>query len=182
MKIVWKAIMLCIYVTLILTTHIFIVNFLPYPFNHTNIIFVVLLLLLIVAPSKKIFWLGLVISYFSELLSSIPFGIGTSALLASLLTINWFQLHILTNRSVYMILLSAILGITLYRILFVLLLTIYNYFYNLPGLPYKEILADTGWEVLLSSILLFLMYLFDLKFLKYLHSSARNARMYGKNI
>ncbi|OGH91797.1 MAG: hypothetical protein A2534_04705 [Candidatus Magasanikbacteria bacterium RIFOXYD2_FULL_39_9] len=165
---------------LILAAHIFVVNFLPFPFSHINIIFSLSLLILTISPSSRVLWLALITSYVSELFSSIPFGIGTAALFISLLIINWFQLNILTNRSVYMIFLSAILGISLYRALFVLLLTVNNYFYSLAPLPYREILADAGWEVLLSSLLLFFLYLLDVKFLRHFRSSSsKSIRMYG---
>ncbi len=180
MKLFWKAIKLIFYIVLILSAHIFIVNFLPFPFNQINIIFSSLLLFLTISPGKNSMWLALIISYFSELFSSIPFGIATAALLISLLIINWFQLNILTNRSLYMVFLSAILGIILYRILFICLLTINNYFHNLPVLPYSEIVIDAGWEVLLSSLMVFALYFLNYVWLKYWHkSSTNNTRIYG---
>lgn len=180
MQILWKIIAFFFYIFLILVAHIFVVNFLPYPFNHINIIFSFPLLLLIISPSKKVLWIALIISYISELLSSIPFGVGTASLFISLLIINWFQLNILTNKSIYMIFLSAVLGIALYRVLFVFLLTMNNYFYNLNPLPYKEIILDARWEILLSSLLLFFLYILDAKFIRYFRSSSsRSVSMYG---
>ncbi len=180
MKIIWGIFLLFFYIILILASHIFIINFLPYPFNHTNVIFVLSLLILTLSSNNKMIWLTLIISYFSELFSSIPFGIGTFSLLFSLLIINWFQFNILTNRSISMIFLSAVLGITLYRLLFITLLTIYNYFSNLPVLPYKEITTDAGWEILLSSLLLFVLYIINAKIIRFLRpSSRRSISMYG---
>lgn len=180
MKIIWGIFLLFFYIILILASHIFIINFLPYPFNHINVIFVLSLLLLTVSSDRRIILLALIISYFSELFSSIPFGIGTFSLLSSLFIINWFQFNILTNRSISMIFLSAILGITLYRLLFIILLSIYNYFSSLPTLPYKEIITDAGWEILLSSLLLFLLYIINAKIIRLLRpSSRRNISMYG---
>lgn len=180
MKFLIQTLLSFVYLVLILTVHIFIINFLPYPFNHINIIFTIFLLIITVSTNNRVIWLILITAYFSELLSSIPFGISTAALLLSLLIINWFQCNILTNRSVYMIFLSAILGIILYRVLFVIFLTVHNYFFNLPGLPYKEITLDAGWEIVLSSLLLFLLYGIHARVLKFLHPSARNhIQIYG---
>ena len=165
MKILWRTLLLFLTILLILVAHIFVVNFLPFPFDHINIIFSSLLLMLTVTSDKKVIWLALVISYFSELFSSIPFGVGTAALIASLLIINWFQLNILTNRSVYMVFLSALLGLSAYRFLFVLFLTANNYFFNQGALPYKEIAANAGWEILLSSLAVFLFYIVGSQFL-----------------
>jgi hypothetical protein len=180
MKLLVRTLLFCIYIVFILVAHIFIINFLPYPFNHINFIFTISLLLITVSSDTKMLWLILIVSYCSELFSSMPFGVSTASLLISLLIINWFQLNILTNRSVYMIFLSAILGITLYRIVFIVLLTTHNYFLNLGALPYAEIIVETGWEILLSSLVLFILYAVNAKFIKFLRPSSRkNLSMYG---
>lgn len=180
MKLLSRIIALAIYLIIILAAHIFIINFLPYPFNHINIIVALFLLIITVSVNNRVIWLALAVSYVAELFSSIPFGIGTISLLCTLFIINWFQFNILTNRSVYMIFLSAVLGITLYRVLFVSFLTVHSSFRSLPGLPYKEIIADTGWEILLSSLLLFVLYFINTHIIKLLHPGARkDTRLYG---
>ncbi len=169
MQLLWRALRLFLTILLILVAHIFVINFLPFPFNYINITFSLLLLFLTNSSNKKIIWLGLIVSYFSELFSGSPFGIGMAATIISLLVINWFQLNILTNRSGYMVFLSLLLGITLYRILFVLFLATNNYFLHQKALPYKEVIANAGWEILLSSVVLFLLHLIGSKFLKRLN-------------
>jgi hypothetical protein len=172
-KLLWKILTLFFTVLLILTTHIFVVNFLPFPFNHINITLSWLLILSTVKLDKKSIWLGLIISYFLELFSGTPFGIGVATTILTLLVISWFQLNILTNRSGYMIFLSLLLGTTFYRALFIIFLTVNNYFSRLPTLPYKEIITDAGWEILLSSIILFLVYFIGVSFLKRLNMLSR---------
>ena len=180
MKLLWKTLTLLLSIFLILTANIFVVNFLPFPFNHINITFSLLLLILTSGSNKGIIWLGLVVSYFSELFSGSPFGVGMAATIIGLLVINWFQLNILTNRSAYMLFLSLLLGITLYRILFVMFLAANNYFFYKRTMPYKEIIADAGWEILLSSVVLFLLQFIVSKFLKRFNlSRAKNGTMYA---
>lgn len=180
MQLLWRTLQLFLIILLILIAHIFVVNFLPFPFNYINTTFSVLLLFLTISSDKKIIWLGLIVSYFSELFSGSPFGIGMAATVISLLAINWFQLNILTNRSRYMVFLSLLLGTTLYRILFVLFLTINNYFFHQKALPYKEIVANAGWEILLSSVVLFLLYLIGSKILKRFNPMrVKNGVVYG---
>ncbi len=180
MKLLWKVFRLLLTISLIITAHIFVVNFLPYPFNYINITFSLLLLFLTLGSNNKIIWLGLIVSYFLELFSGSPFGIGMAATIISLLIINWFQQNILTNRSGYMVFLSLLLGITLYRILFVIFLAINNYFFYRETLSYKEIAADAGWEILLSSVFLFLLQLIGSKFLKRFNSTRiKSGAIYG---
>lgn len=180
MAVLWRMFLLLLTILLIIVANIFVVNFLPFPFNYINITFSLLLLFLTVGTDKKIIWLGLIVSYFSELFSGSPFGIGMAATIISLLIINWFQLNILTNKSGYMVFLSLLLGLALYRTLFVLFLTINNYFFNQKPLSYKEILADAGWEIFLSSVVLFLLYFIGSKFLKRLNSArTKSGVLYG---
>ena len=180
MVILWRIFLLLFTILLIIVANIFVVNFLPFPFNYINITFSLLLLFLTVGSNKKIIWLGLIVSYFSELFSGSPFGIGMAATIISLLVINWFQLNILTNRSGYIVFLSLVLGITLYRTLFVIFLAINNYFFNQQTLAYKEIIVDAGWEIFLSSVVLFLIYLISSKFLKRVNSARiKSGILYG---
>lgn len=169
MRPLWRTLRFFITISLILIAHIFVINFLPFPFNHINITFSLLLLFLTIGLDKKIIWLALIVSYFSELFSGAPFGIGIAATIISLLMINWFQLNILTNRSQYMVFLSLLLGVALYRVLFVVFLTVNSYFFHQKTLPYKEIIADAGWEILLSPVIIFLLYFLSSKFLKRLN-------------
>ncbi|TSC84834.1 MAG: hypothetical protein G01um101413_218 [Parcubacteria group bacterium Gr01-1014_13] len=180
MRLLWRALSLILTIWLILIAHIFVVNFLPFPFNSINITFSLLLLFLTVSQNKKIIWLGLITSYFLELFSGSPFGIGMAATIISLLVINWFQLNILTNRSGYIVLLSLLLGIALYRILFVAFLVVSRYFFHQESLSYKQVIVDAGWEVLLSSVLLFLLQLIGSKFIKRFNSTrTKTGIIYG---
>lgn len=180
LKLLWRALRLLFTIFIIMVAHIFVINFLPFPFNHINIIFSLLILFLTIGLDKKIIWLGLAVSYFSELFSGAPFGIGMAATVISLWVINWFQLNILTNRSGYMVFLSLLFGVALYRILFIIFLSINNYFSHREVLPYKQIVADVGWEILLSSVILFLLHLIVSKFLKRFNPSRMKGEiMYG---
>lgn len=180
LKLLWRTLRLLFSIFLITLAHIFVINFFPFPFNHINITVSLLILFLTIFPDKKIIWLGLAVSYFSELFSSAPFGIGMAATTISLWLISWFQLNILTNRSKYMVFLSLLFGVALYRILFIMFLSINNYFSHREILPYKQIVADVGWEILLSSVIVFLLYLIVFKFLKHLNSSSMKGEiMYG---
>lgn len=158
MKFLQKILFLFLAVLLILIAHIFVINFLPYPFNHLNTVFGLLLFFLTIKPSRQIIWLAIILGYFLELLSGIPFGIGQASLIISLLIINWFQLNILTNRSAYIIFISAIIGMIFYRALFFTLLIIHNYFFNSSLLPGKEVFVDIAWEVLFSALEVFILY------------------------
>lgn len=170
MRLLWRIFIFFISVLLILITHIFVINFLPFPFNHINIAFSSLLLLFTTSSNKQVIWLSFVVAYFSDLFNAIPFGINIAATIICLLLINWFQLNIITNRSTYMLLLSLILGTALYRILFITFLTINNYFFHQEALLYKEIAKDLAWETLLTSLVLFLSYFFIKIFFKRLSS------------
>lgn len=181
MKKIFGILMFLLYIVAILATHIFIINFLPYPYNHINVIFSVFILLFTISTHKKMIWLALFVSYFSEMFGSAPFGIGTFSLLTSLIAANWLQFNVFSNRSFYMIFFSAIIGMILYRVIFLILLAANNYFLNLDSLPYAQMTIDAGWEVLLSSTLSFVIYLMYLRFAgRSKFSSFKKASYYGK--
>jgi len=161
-----KILKLLFTVVLIITLQIFVVNFLPYPFNYINIIFLSMLWLVIIASDTRVFWLGLLILYICDLFTSSPFGINSSAMLISLVIAGWFLLNIFTNRSLYMVFLSSATGLILYRILFFGFMGIYNFLTHQPLFPGAEILSDVMWEVLLSSSVLLVFYFVSSKFIK----------------
>lgn len=164
----------------LLTTQIFIINFLPYPFNQINFIFAVLLAFITAGETKKVFWLALAISYFLDLFSGSPFGISIAATLISLFFIKWLQSNIFTNRSIYMVFLSAIIGITLYRFLFITFLTINNYFTNQATWYYGQISAEALWEISLSAAMLLVFYILRYKiFGKNVNARTKKKDIYG---
>lgn len=169
MGLFWKTLKLLLIVFSILSAHIFVVNFLPFPFNKINLIISVLVFSMTINQDKNIIWLGLIISYIAGLFSSAPFGISIIATVAALLAVNWFQLNILTNRSGYMVFLSLLLGVALYRGLFLVFLTVNNYFTHKPALLFREIITNAGWETLLSALVLFVFYSITVKLIKKLN-------------
>lgn len=164
-----KFLKLILAITFILILQIFVVNFLPYPFNHINIIFLSMLWLIILASDTGVLWFGIFILYISDLFTSLPFGINSSSMLISLVLIGWFLLNIFTNRSLYMVFLSSIIGLTFYRILFFIFLGIYNLITHDSVLPAKEVLMDVAWEIILSSIALLVFYFISSKFIRKLN-------------
>ncbi len=180
LQLFWRILRFVFIILAILTAHIFVINFLPSPFNHINIALSLLLLFLTADSDKKIIWLGLIISYLTELFSGAPFGIGIASTIISLLAINWFQLNILTNRSGYMVFLSLFFGVALYRALFIVFLSVNNYFSHREPLSYREIITVAGWEILLSSVVVFTIYFLYSLFLKKLNPGRKNsAVMFG---
>jgi len=177
LQLFWRTLRFIFIIFAILITHVFVINFLPSPFNHINITFSLLLLFLTANSDRKIIWLGLIVSYLSELFSGAPFGIGMASTIISLLVINWFQLNILTNRSGYMVFLSLFFGVTLYRAIFILFLTVNNYFSHQEPLSYREIITIAGWEILLSSVVVFILYFLYSLFLKSLNPARKKSGM-----
>lgn len=161
-----------------IAAQIFIINFLPYPFNQINFIFSILLALITAGAAKKVFWLALAVSYFLDLFSGAPFGLGVATTLLSLFFIKWLQFNIFTNRSIYMVFLSAIIGLALYRFLFILFLSVNNYFSGHAMGYYEQISAEAFWEITLSSVMLLLFYIFRYK----VFGRSINARLRKKEI
>ncbi len=166
MKFLRAFLFLSLTIFFILTLHIFVINFLSFPYNHIHIVFSCLFFLFTIRPSRQVLWITIITAYFFELFSGTPFGIGQAALIFSLLTIHWFQFNILTNRAVHIIFISSVLGMIFYRLLYFGLLFVYNYFATHPTWPSREVIADIAWEIFFSSFFVSLLYFVYSKFLK----------------
>lgn len=156
-------------VALIFISHIFLINFLPYPLDRLNMIFFFLLWLIFSNSQINVYFAALFLGFFSELMISLPFGIVLSAMMASIVFITWFLRHIFTNRSPYIIFLAGALAIVSYRVLFLIVLTVFNIFSSRGVWPNKEMTLDIMWEALFTSLLLSISYLIISRFVKKLN-------------
>lgn len=151
MKSLAKILGLILGVVVIFIIHLVVINLFPYPFNHVNTVFLCLLWLVIFSGQTKILWLALPLAFLLELFSPVPFGVITLALIISLSVISWFLFNIFTNRSPYIVFLSAFLGLLLYRLLFALILYLLNLFKGGYPLLLPEILFNIFLEIILTS-------------------------------
>jgi len=141
-------------------------EFLPYPFNQINIIFAIIIWLIIFTNQINVLWVLLPVSFLVEIFSPALFGVFSAAAFLSLSLVSWFLLNIFVDRSVYIVLLSGILGVLGFRLLKVLLSGIllkYNF------LSSTEILIDWLWEIALTAATLAVFYFFTSLFTKRLH-------------
>lgn len=124
MRTVLKALLFLAGSFIVFFLHVTLIYVLPYPASHLNFLFIILLWLIIYKDSPWILWAALALSFFTELFSSLPFGVSTAALLLSLFLEHWLLLNIFTNHSWYIVLLCGLTAIFTYRILFFIFLTI----------------------------------------------------------
>lgn len=153
----------------IFIVHLLVINLFPYPFNHINTVFLCLFWLVIFSGQSKILWLALPLAFLLELFSPVPFGVITAALILSLAIIGWFLFNIFTNRSLYIVFLSAFLGLLLYRLLFVLILYILNLFKGGYQLLLPEILLNIFLEIILTAGVLTFFYFLTTLFIRRLN-------------
>lgn len=149
----------------ILVAQIFVINFLPFPFDHINVIILSLLWLIILSNKPATIWLILLLSWLTELFSATPFGVDLIALMATLLITSWLLTHVLTNRSIYLAFLLALLGLVIYRSIFFILLICLN-FLKPSFVLNKEIIIAVTWEIILTGAASCVLYLFGYKLIK----------------
>lgn len=154
----------------ILITQIFVINFLPYPFDHINVIILSLLWLIILTNDSTIVWLILLLTWLIELLSATPFGIDIVAIMTTLLIMNWLLTHILTNRSIYLTFILTLLGLIIYRSVFSILLAIGNFI--LPSFNLNRETAITMiLEIILTGLVGGICYLLSYKLIRKINPS-----------
>jgi hypothetical protein len=114
-------------VTLIILTAITLLQvgvreFLPFPFNHCNVIFVCLVWLLLFTNSTSVLWLAVPVTLLIELFSPLPFGLNSAALIIGLFATSLLLVALFTNHSSSIAFVVSLVGMITYRVVFLLLL------------------------------------------------------------
>lgn len=112
---------------LLTATHVFFKIFLPFPINHINIIFLGVILALIFKDYSEVFILFLVPTFFIELFSVYPFGVGCISFILSISIIGWLLENIFTNHSVFIVYLIAALSVLFYHVFFTSILYLLHF-------------------------------------------------------
>lgn len=160
--------------------HLGMVNVLPYPFNHINLIMSLFFLLIIFTSKKEIFWLAFFSSFFLELYSGLSFGIIIISSLIALIIFYWFLFNIFTHRSFYMIFLASALGMVIYRFVFIGFLFLYNVFFEQSGdVNTFLVLKDIFLEVIFTSIFILIFYVLLTFLIKKLRPDYVKKNLYG---
>ncbi len=107
-------------------TQIMVLDFLPYPINRINVIIATILGMFIFTADIRALFLIIPTGFLLEILSSTPFGISSVSLAVSLVAVGWVLLNILTNRSVFIVILSGLMAVIIFRFLFTILLLIFG--------------------------------------------------------
>ena len=158
------------YILLLLITvavHVFVIELLPYPFNQINTIFLVAVGLLILTVNMKNLWICLLFGFVLEFFSTLPFGVVLSALLISGVLVYWILTNVFTHRSLYMVFLTGGIGIFIYRIIIIGIMTFRNFLHhNTIVVDFHKTCIDMIVEVLTTTITLTLFYLLLHAFVK----------------
>ncbi len=145
--------------------HIWLKNVLPYPFEYINLIFVFLFIYLLTDEEGVVLWYALILGFLMELFISSSFGITLMALFFCMLSTKWLITYFLTNRSFYIIIFASTLSLFIYRVYFLGLISVVNFFFKKDFLYTSRTAADYAYEMALTAIVITLIYLFLSRFL-----------------
>ena len=180
---IFKFIFYLVLIISIATLHLSVSGFLPAPLNSINTLLLITIFLLSTNPKTKTLLFALTIAFVVELYSSTYFGILLSAFLASSMVVHWVLLNIFTNRSIYMIWLTGVMGVIIYRAWFLLIWIFINIITKTDFTVGVEFLQNLFWEALLTSTLLVLIYTLTITFGKKLRPDyivIKDAGIYGR--
>lgn len=151
--------------TIITVLQVAVREFLPFPFNHINVIFLGLVWLVLFTNSTTVLWLVLPPALLLELFSPLPFGLNSFALVVGLCVSSWLLTVLFTNHSSSIAFLVGLIGMTVYRILF-LLLIFFASFFNYQLVFSGSIALEWLSEIFLTNVLLVLVYFTSQRFFK----------------
>ncbi len=143
---------------MLVLVHNVLVDILAYPFDLINIVYVALVWWLIYNPGVRTNTLIIATAFFAELYSATSFGIVLTSFAVSLLATDWMLKNVFTNHSWYMVFLTGVLSIAVYRVLYILGIVFTFVFLHTGSIPNSKIILDIVQEIIFSSTLLVIVY------------------------
>jgi hypothetical protein len=165
MKTAFKIIGFFLLTLVLVVLHIFFKEFLPYPWVNFNFLFLMMIWLTIAIGTTQVLWLTLLPAFIIELFSSTPFGLQSIAIVVSIAILNWILLNVFTNHSVLIVLLAGLVGIIIYRSIFVVFYFLSAFLDSTFSIT-SQTLIDWGWEAFFTTLWLTLFYVISSLFIK----------------
>lgn len=144
----------------IFLVHYIIVSLLPYPFNLLNFIYILLILKALHHNSISTIWLALLLSFFLELFSSLPFGVTMMTVVGSLAILSWLLKVLITNNSWYVSFFSGLVGFSIFKLMSVVIFLMINFLSrDLVFIMDSRVFVNYGIEILFNASILVFLYL-----------------------
>lgn len=137
--------------------------------NLINVIIIFFVWIIIVNPRQKNYWWIIYMLLLADLFYSTPFGLQSISQITALLLVNWLLLNIFTNRSLFIVVLNGLLVIVTYRLLYLILLSVYYSTNNKGTIDILSSLKIFGTEAIVNALVLGFIYLVSSVFVKRLH-------------
>lgn len=136
----------------LVVAHFFLSYILPFPLNTVNVIFASLVLFMLLSESGTIVWMAFFTHLCIELYSVSPFGVILFSSTVSILFTYWLFQYFLSNRSWYSTVVLTFLSLFFYRAISLILIAFISFVGKGDSLPWSNILALAGWELLFTEI------------------------------
>jgi hypothetical protein len=165
MKKTIKYIFLIVGILLMLFLHLIVLNLLPFPANQIHIIFIATMWLVFFVNKREVLWVILPLVVVAELWGDVPFGVNSSALLLATVLNRFLISNFFTNRSIFIIFISGIIGMAVYRIIYFLLVGLTTIQSAAPLLKVSGLL-NLFFGILLTSFGLLIVYALTINYIK----------------
>ncbi len=131
---------------------------LPYPLSKVHVLMIALVLIMLRTQSGSVVWLSLVFYFLTELYALSPAGVVLFSGTIGMLFLYWFFQSSVTNRSYIAAVALAVLGVIIFRTLYIVSLAGVSFFseYTMP--PVGRLIPLFGWEILMTAIGMSLVY------------------------
>lgn len=152
---------------------------LPYPWSKINLLFALLIILMLWRGSGWIVWITFFAHLTKEMYTASPFGVVLLSSTLSILFSYWLYRYLFTNRSWYAAIVLATITITLFRLLYMVVLFILHLFDVIQIIPWQLMLITFAWEALLTISLVGIIYSVMAKFSPRFKSAVITARRFS---
>jgi len=102
------------------------ISFLSFLDVSPNLILIFIFFLVIFKDFKKIWWIIILIGFFMDLFSGLPFGTINLSLILSAYLIDWFNKTIFAATKFWMIISLISVGVFIYNLILILMISFYS--------------------------------------------------------
>jgi len=156
-----KIIFNSIFIILLTILQLSLINNLPHPLNHFNLILVTLIFICVILSYRlSLIWL-LAAGFILDLFSVNPFGLYLLSLFVAILVIHFLFKQFFTNKSIYTVLTLGLIGTILFNALIILFqfTLFYLKLHNLPAEFSFQTFGSLIWQTLLNLLFLTIVFI-----------------------
>jgi hypothetical protein len=166
LKKIFKIFLSLLFIIFLVNIHLLFINYFSFPFSNYNLIISILAIILMYSSGGKVVWYAFFTFFLLDLFSAFNFGIIFFSGTIATLFIYWFFKDLFSKQNIWSLILMVILYVLVYNLIFLFVFYVLNNLFFLLEIKYINFFIRVFWEILITSFITPLIYIFTDIFLK----------------